>query len=122
MADSSNGAALSGGAVGSAIGCSGASSTIRWALVPEIPNEETAARRGRSPRCHGWGSVRSFTSPASQSTCGDGASTWSVGGSRPWRSASTILITPPTPAAAWAWPMFDFSEPSHSGPSARSWP
>ena len=39
---------------------------------------------------------------------------------RPWRIASAILITPPTPAAAWAWPMFDFTEPSHSGRSLGS--
>ena len=30
----------------------------------------------------------------------------------------TILMTPATPAAAWVWPMLDFSEPSHSGRSA----
>ena len=38
-------------------------------------------------------------------------------GSIPWCSAITILITPPTPAAAWVWPMFDFSEPSRKGPA-----
>ena len=44
-------------------------------------------------------------------------------GSTPCRSAITILMTPPTPAAAWVCPMFDLSEPSHSGRSAgRSWP
>ena len=35
----------------------------------------------------------------------------------------TILITPATPAACWAWPMLDFTEPSHSGrPASRSCP
>jgi len=30
---------------------------------------------------------------------------------------------PVAPEAAWVWPMFDFSEPSHSGaPLSRSWP
>ena len=33
----------------------------------------------------------------------------------PCRIASTILITPGDPAAAWVWPMFDLTEPSHSG-------
>ena len=28
-------------------------------------------------------------------------------------------MTPATPAAAWVWPMLDFTEPSHSGRSAR---
>ena len=36
-------------------------------------------------------------------------------GSSPCRSASTILITPATPAAACACPMFDFTDPSHNG-------
>ena len=34
-------------------------------------------------------------------------------------SASTIFITPSTPAAACVCPRFDFDEPSHSGRSAR---
>ena len=49
-----------------------ASSRITCALVPLIPNEDTPARRGRSPAGHGRGSVSSSTSPADQSTCGDG--------------------------------------------------
>jgi hypothetical protein len=32
--------------------------------------------------------------------------------------AMTILITPPTPAAACGCPMFDFSDPIHNGVSA----
>ena len=36
-------------------------------------------------------------------------------GSTPSRIASTILITPATPAAAWVWPMLDLIEPSRSG-------
>ena len=43
--------------------------------------------------------------------------TCSVRGSTPCRIASTILITPATPAAACVCPMFDFTEPSHSGRS-----
>ena len=45
----------------------------------------------------------------------DGSSTCRVRGSTPCRIAITILITPATPAAAWVWPMFDLTEPSHSG-------
>ncbi|MFD1050395.1 hypothetical protein ACFQ1S_35140, partial [Kibdelosporangium lantanae] len=37
------------------------------------------------------------------------------------RIAITILITPARPEAAWVWPMFDFTDPNHSGRS-RSWP
>ena len=63
----------------------------------------------------------SSTSPASQSTLEEGASTCRVLGRTPSRIASTILITPATPAAAWVWPMLDLIEPSLSGAS-RSWP
>ena len=31
----------------------------------------------------------------------------------------TILMIPATPAAAWVWPRFDFTEPSHSGSLVR---
>ena len=85
------------------------------------PNEETAARRGWPVRGHGVASDSSRTFPAVQSTWSDGCSACSVAGSTPRRIASTILMIPATPAAAWVWPMFDFTEPSQSG-SSRSWP
>ncbi len=52
--------------------------------------------------------------------CGDGCAACSVRGSTPCCSASTILITPPTPAAACVCPRFDFRLPSHSGRSRRA--
>ncbi len=100
---------------------SGACSMIVCALVPLIPNDDTAARSGCPFGCHSCASVRSSTAPDDQSTCGDGASTCNVLGNTPWRIARTIFITPATPAAAWVWPMFDFTEPSQSGRS-RSLP
>ncbi|GLY15225.1 hypothetical protein Kisp01_22400 [Kineosporia sp. NBRC 101677] len=99
----------------------GACSRIRWALVPLIPKEETPARRGCPFSVHSRASASSSTEPALQSTWVVGASTLSVRGSVPARIAITILMIPATPAAAWVWPMFDFSEPSQSGFS-RSWP
>ena len=108
----------------SGTGSGAASSRIRCALVPLMPNEDTPARRGRpgSPG-HGRASVSRRTEPVDQSTCDDGSSTCSVFGSTPWRSADTILIVPVTPAAAWACPMLDFTEPSHSGRSSGcAWP
>jgi hypothetical protein len=71
-------------------------------LVPLIPNDETPARRGRSPAVQGRASVSSSTAPADQSTRGDGASMCSVRGIVSCRNACTILITPATPAAACA--------------------
>src|SRR5580693_8817666 len=61
----------------------GACSRITCALVPEIPNDDTAARRGLSSA---WGqsaaSAATRTLPADQSTCLEGASTCSVLGMR----------------------------------------
>jgi len=93
------------------------------ALVPLTPKEETPARRGRPFAGHGTGSLSSRTSPEAQSTCGEGSSACSVAGSTWCRMARIILMIPATPAAAWVWPMLDFTEPSHSGwSSVCSWP
>ena len=91
------------------------------ALVPLMPNDDTPARRGVPFAGHGCASVSRATDPIVQSTCGVGSSTCSVAGSCSWRIDWTILMMPATPAAAWVWPMFDFTEPSHSG-WRRSWP
>ncbi len=110
----SSSAALSG---------TGACSMMACALVPDTPNDDTAARRGRSTAGHGVASVASATAPAVQSTCGEGSSTCRVGGTTPCWMASTILMTPATPAAAWVWPRLDLTEPSSSGAaSPRSCP
>ncbi len=89
--------------------------------MPLMPKAEIPARRGWPFCFQSCASVSSSTVPDDQSTCGDGVSTCSVLGSTPCRIASTIFITPATPAAAWVWPMFDFTEPSQSGRS-RSLP
>lgn len=96
----------------------GGSSTMTWTFVPLRPNDDTPARLARPRSGQAIGSVSSRTLPALQSTLGLGASTCRVRGSTPWCMASTILMTPPIPAAAWAWPMFDLNDPSHSGWSA----
>src|SRR5580698_2346066 len=97
---------------------------MTWALVPLIPNAETPARRGSPVSGHDTGAVTSSTDPADQSTCVEGWSTCRVDGTIPCRIAATILITPATPAAAWVWPMFDFTDPTSRGPrpAARSCP
>ena len=55
---------------------------MTWALVPLIPNEDTAAVRGWSVTGQGTGSVSRRTVPADQSMCGLGRSTCRVGGKR----------------------------------------
>ena len=88
-----------------------------------MPNEDTAARRGRLSSGQPTSSVSSRTVPADQSICGDSSPACRVRGSTWCCSASTTLITPATPAAAWVCPMFDFTDPSHNGsPPARSCP
>ncbi len=104
-------------------GSAGACSRTTWAFVPLMPNAETPARLGWPVSGQAWLSVVSATVPADQSTCGVGSSTCSVFGTTPWRIASTILMTPATPAAACVWPMLDFRAPRSSGRSwGRSWP
>ncbi len=115
--------ASAAGASVSGSSASGACSRMTWALVPLMPNEDTAARRGRPVSGQATGSVTSSTAPAVQSTCGVGSSTCRVGGTTPCWRASTILMTPAMPAADWVCPMLDFTEPSSSGRSSgRSWP
>ncbi len=105
---------------GSGASAAGACSRTAWALVPLMPNAETPARRGRPPSgaSHGRACASSRTAPADQSTRLDASWACRVPGSTPFRSASTVLMTPATPAAAWVCPMLDFSDPSHSGRSA----
>ncbi len=74
-------------------------SSTRCALVPLIPNDDTAARRTRSAG-HSPGSESSRT--PDQSTCGVGVVACRVAGSTPCRTACTALTTPSTPAAACA--------------------
>ena len=120
----SPGAAVSALSCGSSGSATGGSSTMTWTLVPLTPKDETPARRDRSPPAgQGTGSASSRTAPADQSTSRDGSSTCSVLGSRPCRSAWTILMIPAAPAAAWVCPMLDLTDPSHSGRSpGRSCP
>ncbi|GAA3355049.1 hypothetical protein GCM10017744_016060 [Streptomyces antimycoticus] len=102
---------------------SGPCSSTTCTFVPLTPKADTPARRGRPVPGHSRASVSSSTAPADQSTSGESTSAWRVFGSTPRRSASTILMIPATPEAAWVWPMLDFSAPSHSGRSAsRPWP
>src|SRR5689334_5891196 len=114
-----NGAGPVGPATPAAVGCSGggASSTITCALVPLIPNDDDAPRRGRPLAFQGVRSVSKRIAPLDQSMRGLGCSDHKLFGSSPCCSASTSLITLPVPAAHWVCPMFDLSDPSRSGAS-----
>ncbi len=92
----------SGAADGSGSAAGSACSRTTWALVPLMPKEETPARRGRPVSGQSVRSVSRRTEPEDQSTCREGWSACRVFGRTPWRMAMTILMTPATPAAAWA--------------------
>lgn len=92
---------------------------ITCALVPEIPNDETAPRR--MPRASQARDSRSSrTAPLSHSTWAEGESLCSDGGRMPWRIASTTLMTPATPAAAWVWPTLDLIDPQPTRAGRRA--
>src|SRR5205807_7982273 len=99
------------GSVDTTASAAGASSSIRCALVPLMPNDDTAHRRGTAPAGHSTASVSGATVLALQSTCVDGWFRCSVAGSVPCRIAITIFNTLATPAADWLWPMLDLTEP-----------
>ncbi len=69
------------------IGETPGASTIRCELVPETPNEEMPARRGRSDSGHGVAEVSRETEPADQSTWEDGEVMCRVRGRTPCRIA-----------------------------------
>ena len=95
------------------------SSTATWKLLPPKPKLLTPARRGWSPpRIHGRASVPSRNGLLSRSRLGLGRSILMDGGSTPWRSAITALNSPAAPAAAFVWPICDFTEPSEHQPAS----
>ena len=84
-----------------------------------------AARPVRS-RGHGCAPVSSAPRPPTSRRAGSARPRAGSAAARRAASPCTILMTPATPAAAWVWPMFDLTEPSHSGRSpagpGRRWP
>lgn len=95
----------------------GASSRITWAFVPPIPMECTPARRGRpSSAGQGRGRVGRTKGLPVTSRAGLGRVWFTSGGISPWRSTSTALISPASPAALSRWPIADFVEPSAQKP------
>ncbi len=98
--------------------CGGASSSTTCALVPPTPNELTPARRGVARAASPGGRALTKNGLAAKSICGLGLSKCSAAGSTPCSSASAVLISPATPAAASRWPTLDFTEPSAQKPAA----
>ena len=94
---------------------SGADSSTTCAFVPLNPKELTPAMRGCPFPPHGVVVVGTTTGNVAQSTCGFGSFRCRCAGIISCWSASTVLITPATPAAASRWPMFVFTDPTASG-------
>src|SRR5581483_8053488 len=88
--------------------------TITCALVPLMPNADTAPIRCPSTAGHGV-SVRAKRNPwLSQSISRLGSSTCRVGGTAPCSAETNTLARPRPPAAACAWPTLDFTDPSRA--------
>ena len=93
----------------------GACSRITCALVPLIPNDDTAGPARpvhRRPRPRLGQQLDRAGGPVHLRRRGVHVQRR---GQHPCRIAITILMTPATPAAAWVWPMFDLTDPSHTG-------
>ncbi len=71
-------------------------------------------------RTPGSGQLRSRTGSRngllSTDSAGLGRAKFTSGGTTPWRSTSTALISPASPAALSRWPMAGFVEPSAQNP------
>ena len=104
-------------AVGSLPGTYSSSTACKF--VPPKPNALTPARR-TSPagRSHSRSSVFTRNGEWAKSMSGFGAWKLIDGGSTPSDSASTVFRRPAPPAAAFRWPMFDFTEPRAIDPGA----
>ncbi len=63
------------------------------------------------PGTHGRSSALTKNGLLGKSACGLGSSKCKLAGISPWRSARTVLISAPMPAASPVWPMLDFNEP-----------
>ncbi len=92
-------------------------------MDPPNPKELTPARRGcAAPRIQGRASVLMKKGESSRSSFELGRATLMVGGSTLWCRAMTALNSPAAPAAAFVWPIWDFTLPSAtwgpSGPAA----
>ncbi len=76
----------------------------------------TPARRGALPASQSASRELTKNGLAAKSISGFGSSKWRLGGIFPWRSISTVLIRPATPAAASRWPMLVLTEPMAQKP------
>ena len=102
---------------------SGACSSTAWTLVPDIPNDDTAVRRGWSPSI-GHGVISFGTNRPGLDLCEllGQAVKCTIAGTTPCRSARIALISPTAPAADSVWPTLLFAEPSAHGSGRRRIP
>ena len=82
-----------------------------------MPNELTPARRGRPSVSHGRSSPETKNGLVSIPSLGLGAVKCTVGGISPCSSASTVLMSPVTPAAVSRWPRLVFTAPTAQKPT-----
>ncbi len=95
----------------------GAPVSTTCALVPPQPKLLTP-RKTCSSAGSGSGSRTTVTFSSSKAISGLSSAECRLGGTTPWRSASSALNSPGMPAAASRWPMLVFTEPIGSGPAS----
>ena len=107
--------------VGPEPGCagtvSGPCSSTMWALVPPMPNDDTAARRGCSVCGHWPACVGTNSRVPDASMLGFHFSKLRFGAIVPCCRVRTVLMNPAMPAAASRWPMLVLTAPSAHGVS-----
>src|ERR1700722_17670043 len=91
---------------------SGPCSITTCALVPPMPNDEIAARRGPSSAGHGMGSVGTNSRVDLWSIAGFHCAKLRFGGICDRCTERAALMKPAMPAAASRWPKLDFTAPS----------
>ena len=92
------------------------SSAAKWKFVPPKPNDDTFALLILS-LFHSRASVITLNGVDAQSTIGLGVTKLIEGGSTLLCKASITFITDAMPAAAFAWPICDFTEPNPIEPA-----
>src|SRR6266545_3621470 len=95
------------------------SSTTAWKLVPPKPKALTPPRRTPpGGTVQSRSSVFTWNGEVAQSTFGFGSRKFKLGGRTFSCTAIVSLNSPAVPAAAFRWPMLDFTEPSAIEPVA----
>src|SRR5690625_379215 len=94
---------------------SGACSTITCALVPDTPNDDTPARRGRDTTGHSIACAATTNSDAPAPALGVNSEKFRCRGMNPCRTDNTVLMNPAIPEADSKCPRLVLTDPNTNG-------